>query len=117
MNLDSTAAGWISFLLPWQHNRLVEQLGGEVARECHADLWKCVRPHVMGMDVAETRGYVRARAEEFVVTSVDHVFERRRPNDSLRPRVVALAVEQIIHWVVRDALSDNSPVEARPMAA
>ena len=113
MNLESPSSGLFAFLFPWHQARLVEQVGGEVARECRADFWQGVCPRVVGMGVAEVRGYVRAIAEGFVVTEVDQVLDRRRLNPALRPRVVASAVDQLINLAVRDALSDVSPANAQ----
>jgi hypothetical protein len=118
MNLNSSTANVLSFLFPWQRTRLVvEQMGGEVARECRADFWRRLSRRVVGMSVAEVRGYARALAEGAVVAEVDHVIERRRLTLALRDRVVASGVDQLVSLAVRDALSEESPVSARPLAA
>jgi hypothetical protein len=117
MNNESPSTSLFAFLFPWHQTRLVEQVGGEVARECRGDFWRGVCPRVVGMGVAEVRGYVRALAEGFIVTEVDQVLERRRLSPALRPKVVASAVDQLINLAVRDSLSDVSPANVRPLAA
>jgi hypothetical protein len=117
MNLESSSNSLFAFLFPWHQSRLVEQVGGEVARECRADFWRGVCPRVVGMSVAEVRGYARALAEGFVVAEVDHVLDRRRLSPALRPRVVSSAVDQLVNLAVRDALSDGSSADVRPLAA
>jgi hypothetical protein len=116
MNLDYSS-NLFAFLFPWQQTRLVEQVGGEAARECRADFWQRVAPRVAGMSVAEVRGYVRALAEGVVAAEVDQAINRRRLNPALSPRVVAAAVDQLINLAVRDALSDAAPPAVRPLAA
>jgi hypothetical protein len=117
MNLEYPSTNLFAFLFPWHQTRLVEQVGGEAARECRADFWQCVAPRVVGMSVAEVRGYVRALAEGFIVGEVDQVLNRRRLNPTLRLRVVAAAVDQLINLAVRDALSDAASANVRPLAA
>jgi hypothetical protein len=116
MNLDYSS-NLFAFLFPWQQTRLVEQVGGEAARECRADFWQCIAPRIVGMSVAEVRGYVRALAEGVVATEVEQAINRRRLNSALRPRVVAAAVDQLINLAVRDALSDAAQPAVRPLAA
>ena len=108
---------WLGFVFSRRQSRLAEQVGGEVARECRGDFWRCVGPQAAGMGMARVKGYVRALAEGFVVAEVDEVLERRRLNPALRARVVASAVEQLIVLAVRDWLSELAPAGARPLAA
>ena len=117
MNLESPTTKLSAFFFPWRQTRLVSQVGGEVARQCRADFWQCVCSRVVGMDVAEIRGYVRAIADGYIGAEVDHAFNRRRLSPVLRPQVVASAVDQLINLTVRDALSQGSPANVRPLAA
>jgi hypothetical protein len=96
---------------------LVEQAGGEVARECHAELWQRVRRQVAGMSVPEIRGYVRAHAAGVAADQVEVVLSRRALKPALGSRVLASGIDQLVSMAVRDALIDESPAEARPMAA
>ena len=117
MNIESPATKLSAFLLPWRQTRLVSQVGGEVARQCHADFWQCVGSRVVGMEVAEIKGYVRAVADGFIVAEVDQVLNRRRLSTAVRSQVVASAVHQLINLTVRDALRHGSPANVRPLAA
>jgi hypothetical protein len=117
MDTASPTAGLFGWLFPWHRARLVEQAGGEAARECRAAFWQRLAPRTAGMDVAEVRGYAHALAEGFVTANVDRVLERRRLGPSLRAEVMASAVRQLIGFAVRDALSEELSAMARPLAA
>ncbi len=117
MNLEFPSIGLLAFLCSRRQARLVEQVGGEVARECRADFWQWVYPRVVGMSIAGVRGYVRAIAEGFIQGEVDHIVNRRRLSPALRPQIVAAGVEQLIHLAVRDALSDVTPINVARHAA
>jgi hypothetical protein len=107
----------VLILFPWCKTRLVEQAGGEVARECRDELWHCVHRQVVGMSVSEVRGYVRAYAVGIADAQVEEVLGRRSLKLSLRDRVLASGVEQLVSMTVRDALLADSPEEARSLAA
>jgi hypothetical protein len=117
MNTIAPSSYLLAFLLPWRRTRLVEQAGGEVARECRADLWQRVRRPVAGMSVPELRGYVRAHAVGIAATHVEQVLGRRSLNSALQVRVLASSVDQLVSMAVRDALTEESPGEARNLAA
>jgi hypothetical protein len=117
MNPTSLSNSLRTLLFPWVRARLVEQAGGEVARECHAELWQRVRRQVAGMSVPEIRGYVRAHAAGIVAGQVEEVVSRRSLRPALVTRVLASGIDQLVTMAVRDALIDESPAEARPMAA
>jgi hypothetical protein len=117
MNPSSHPNSLFAFLFPWSKARLVEQVGGEVARECRAELWQRVRRQVAGMSVPELRGYVRAHAAGIAAIQVEQVLERRSLKPRLRARVLASGIEQLVSMAVRDALIEEVPLEARPLAA
>jgi hypothetical protein len=106
-----------TLLFPWSRARLIEQVGGEVARECRAELWNRVRRQVAGMSAPELRGYVRAHAAGVAAAQVEVVVERRSLKPGLRARVLASGIDQLVSMAVRDALIEESPLEARPLAA
>ena len=106
-----------TFLFPWSKARLVEQAGGEVARECRAELWQRVRHQVAGMSVPEIRGYVRAHAVGIATAQVEQVLSRRSLKPALRVRVLESGVDQLVNMAVRDTLIEESPDEARTLAA
>jgi hypothetical protein len=104
-------------LFPSYRTRLVEQAGGEVARECRAGLWQQVRRQTAGMSTPEIRGYARAHAAGLAAAQVDPVLDRRSLGPTLRLRVLASSIDQLVGMAIRDALSDETPAAARPMAA
>jgi len=105
------------YWLPWQKSRLVEQVAGEVARQCRASLWQRMCQKTITMSVSEIKGYVRARAAGFVGNEVDLACMRRRLSAKLRSQVLASAIEQLTTMVIRDVLSDPIPGDIRTMAA
>ncbi len=115
--MESLSNSLRMLLFPWSRARLVEQAGGEVARECRAELWRRVRRQVASMSVPEIRGYVRAHAAGIAAVQVEAVLSRRALKPSLGTRVLASGVDQLVSMTVRDALIDESPAEARTLAA
>jgi hypothetical protein len=115
--ISTTHNALLTTLFPWRQIRLVEQAGGEIARQCRADLWKRVRRQTVGMNTSEIRGYARAYAAGFADSQVDQVLDRRSLKPSLRHRVLASGIEQLVGMVVRDALCNDVSADARPLAA
>jgi hypothetical protein len=104
-------------LFPWCRARLIEQVGGEIARECRAELWERVHVQVAYMSVPEIRGYVRAHAAGIAAAQVEDVLGRRSLRPSLAAGVLAAGIEQLVHLTVRDALMGEPASEARTLAA
>jgi hypothetical protein len=117
MNPTTLRNTLLTTLFPSYRARLIEQAGGEVARECQTSLWKRVRQQTYGMSAPEIRGYARAHAAEFAANHVDLVLDRRSLQPSLRLSVLASSIDQLVSMTIRDALSDEMPAVARPMAA
>ncbi len=69
------------------------------------------------MSVPEIRGYVRAHAAGVAADQVEVVLTRRALKSCFATRVLASGVDQLVTMTIRDALIDESPAEARPMAA
>ncbi len=90
-------------LFPWRRRRLVAQMGGELARQCRADLWHRVCGLACGMSLAELRGYARAQAAALVAAEAEDALGRCRLRQPLRERVVAAGVDQAVSMAVRDA--------------
>jgi hypothetical protein len=111
------AIGFLSHWLPWQKTRLVQQVAGEVARQCRASLWQYLGHKTTMMSISEIRGYVRAHAIGFVGNEVDRACLRRRIGLSLRAQVAAAAVEQLITMVIHDVLCEQPPCDIKTMAA
>lgn len=104
-------------LFPWTRTRVVEQAGGEVARECRAELWQRVHRQVAFMSVSEIRGYVRAHAAGVAAPQVEGVLHRRSLTPTLSARVLAAGIDQLVTLTIRDALMGEPIAEARPLAA
>jgi hypothetical protein len=117
MSTTAVANAVLPFLVPGYRSRLIEQAGGEIARECRADLWNRVRQQTIGMSIPEIRGYVRAHAAGIAESQIDLVLDRRSLRASLRTHVLASSIDQLVGMAVRDALSDEMPADARLMAA
>ena len=117
MSPTSLSSSLCTLLFPWSRARLVEQAGGEVARECRAELWQRVRRQVAGMSVPEIRGYVRAHAAGVAADQIEVVLSRHSLKPSFATRVLASGVDQLVSMTIRDALIDELAAEARPMAA
>ncbi len=105
------------FSWPWRRNRLIEQVGGEIARECREDLWGQVEHRIEGMSIPEARGYIRARAAGIVENFATGAMERRSLRPELRPRVLEAAVDRLVGLALHDALSVAVPAGARNRAA
>ncbi len=117
MNLDSFALQLLAYVFPWYQARLVEQVGGEVARECRRTLWQQISRRIRGMSVAEVRGYARAQAVAIVAPEVDEALVRRRLNPALRNAVLEASIDQLVALAVRDVLSEAPAPATRSMAA
>ena len=76
--------GTLEGLFAWLDHSLVRQAAGELARECHVDLWEATSERASQMTRDEARGYIRAFAPEFLVREIDLVLHARRVRDSLR---------------------------------
>ena len=117
MNLTKLPNSLCMVLFPWSRARLVDQAGGEVARQCRAELWQRVHRQVAGMSVPEIRGYVRAHAAGIAAAQVEEVLSRRSLKPTLGTRVLASGVDQLVSMTIRDALIGEPSAEARPLAA
>jgi len=89
-------------LFVWLDISLVRQAAGELARECHIAVWQATCEAARGMSRDEARGYIRAYAPHFLDQEVDVVLQRRRVRDSLRQRILAEAVDQVVDLVIKD---------------
>lgn len=108
---------FVRLISPWHNRLLVEQAGGELARDCRADVWQRGRRCTDGMSIAAIRGYVRAQAAGCVRPKVDEIASRHRLTPSMGPQVMESAIEQLVGMVLHDFLSGASPTRERSMAA
>jgi hypothetical protein len=117
MDVTNPTIDWWMLLLPWHRTRLAEQLGGELARECRAELWQHIGRQIVGMSVPEARGYARVQAARLAADRMDLVLGRRSLDLALRSRMLASGIDQLIGMAVRDALSEQPLAESRTRAA
>jgi hypothetical protein len=117
MNSAASPKSILALLCPWSKAHLVEQAGGEVARECRAELWCRIARQISGMSVPEIRGYVRAHAAGIAASQLGQVLVRRALKPSLGVRVLASSIDQLVSMVVHDALAEELPGDARTLAA
>jgi hypothetical protein len=69
------------------------------------------------MDVAELRGYVRARAGVCVRRQVQHAMGRNDAHESLSTESLSAAIERVVHLVVREQLLRSQLPVVRRAAA
>jgi hypothetical protein len=87
---------------------LAERSAAELLNECHT--WP-------QMDVAELRGYARARAAGTVRQQARLAIVDLNPHVALPADLVAAAVERTVHLVVRDRLLQSQLPVVRRAAA
>jgi hypothetical protein len=112
-----TANSLLNLLVPWHNRHLVDQLGGQLARECRGDLWQRGQRCLGSMTIAAVRGYARARASGCMAAKADQMLTERHLKSTLRARVIDAAVEQLVGMVVHDVLTGQLPADERSMAA
>jgi hypothetical protein len=116
MDVTYLPASWLC-LFPWRLRRLVAQTGGELARQCRAELWHRVCRRAGQMSLAELRGYARAQAAGLVAAEADGLLGPRHLRQPQRERVLAAAIDQAVNMALRDALRAPPAEAARPLAA
>ncbi|MGA2063476.1 MAG: hypothetical protein ABSG86_00825 [Thermoguttaceae bacterium] len=107
---------WAGALFHWLHGPLARQAAGEVARECRPALLSRALEAIEPMSIPQSLGYVRALAPGFVDREIDAVISRRRISPSLRTRIFAEAIEQVIALVVDDIARLRSATGSARMA-
>ena len=117
MDVTNPTMDWWTLLLPWRRTRLAEQLGGELARECRAELWRRIGRQIAGMSTPEARGYARVQAAQLAADHIDMVLGHRSLDPALRDRMLASGIDQLIGMAVRDALSEPPLAEPQTRAA
>jgi hypothetical protein len=112
-----TANSLLDLLFPWHNRHLVEQLGGQLARECRGDFWRRGHRCLGSMSIAAIRGYARAQAGGCMTSKMDQVLLHRRLGPALRTRVMDAAIDQLVGMVVHDVLAGQLPADERSIAA
>jgi hypothetical protein len=96
------AEGVLDRLFAWLDISLVRQTAGELARECQAAVCEATCGKIRGLTAQEAREHIRAVAPKFLEKEVAMVLERRRVRESLRQRILAEAVDQLVEFVIKD---------------
>jgi len=88
-----------------QMSMLVKQLSDA----CLTDVWDRVRNHVFAMDLAEARGYIRARAMAPVRHHLPHVTRHSGSlSAELRTRLRARATDRVVQRILCDLAAGSS---------
>jgi len=94
--------GLLDWLFNWLDTSLIQQTAGELARECHSEIWEKLGDDLGLMTPAKAREYVQEFALEAVNAEVKAIMQRHRVRAVLQPQVVSHAVEQLVELVVKD---------------
>jgi hypothetical protein len=101
---------WFSFL--FRRNRGERQLAALVrllSDACQSDVWDRVRDHVFSMELAEARGYIRARAMAPVRQRLPLVIPgAEKMPSALRTRVAAHATDRLVQRIICELASGSS---------
>ena len=117
MKANFSPSVFLTSLFPWHSCHIVEQVAGEVARECRNSVWQRVYHRTANMSLAEIRGYVRAQAKGFVDDEVERAIHRRHLKAKLRRRLIDASVDQLVVMVAHDVLASDPPVRTKALAA
>ncbi len=109
--------GRFKLLFPWQKRRWTDQIGGQLARECRADIWQRRHQYLATMSIAAIRGYVRAEAGERLAPKIDHVLPGQNLKPALRNGALDAATDQLIGMVLHDVLAGAPALGERSLAA
>ncbi len=102
---------FLQALLAVNSRRQMAQLATEVARRSQRAVIDKVGPSVRWMSIAETRGYVRARARSVLETAVDGLLPDGLTADPvMRRNLIEEALERSIVWVVAQKVKVDSPL-------
>ena len=85
----------------------------EISNQSHPDIWNRVRDLIFDMDLAEARGYVRARAIKVIRRRVAAAVATHHDlDDQARQLLTRLATERVVQLIITDFVS-GSPVARR----
>ena len=91
-------------------HRLVE-VAEQIANQCLDSVWPQIQPRVEAMQLAELRGYVRARTRGAVNR---HVAQSSQTQGLAADRLVAAVLDEVTRMAVARALAP-APAVAAPM--
>jgi hypothetical protein len=105
-------------LLTVNSRRQMAQLATEIARRSQKAVLEKVGQGVRWMSIAETRGYVRARARGILEAAVDTLLPDRAAGDAvMRRNLIDEALERSIVWIVAQKVKVDSPLSRVQRAA
>ena len=97
------------FVERYARHKRARQLVDLVAGRSHSAVWDRVERQVVTMQLAEARGYIRARAAEVIHDHVD-AEHRRRPLSPLlrKDQLISHATDRVVSLIFRDLLNLSS---------
>jgi hypothetical protein len=98
--------------------RLVSDLSSQIATRSHELTLGAALQRAMQLPLGEARGYIRARSRPIAERQSKLVFELQPPlTGELRKQSVELALELIVHGVVRDVMTARAARLIQPARA
>jgi len=100
---------WLRFLLPIRQDARLAELAGRIAARNRPDIWERVYRRARTMDMAEARGYVRARVAAVIQPEVELALARSpKLAGRQRLRLVCLATEAAVTDAVAQLVAERS---------
>jgi hypothetical protein len=102
---------WLSVLSLTSDTKLRE-LAHQIASSCHAAVNRAVGPRIADLELAEARGYVRARSSSLIRHEIEQLVSEQPKLQYSREELEHLASEATIRQVVWQMLSDRKQHQA-----
>lgn len=100
-----------------QTEAYVDRLAREIAKQAQPQVWDRVRDEILHMNIAEARGYARARAAAVVRDHVATTLASHEAIEEWASKLLAdLAMERTVHRLVTDLVA-GGPWARRATAA
>ena len=98
-----------TLLFRHRNQQLASELARQIARDSQPVVWDRVRGRIFEMNVAEARGYVRARAWEVLRTRTETAMAMNQRQDAaLAQRILFEASERLVQRIIADLLAGSS---------
>jgi hypothetical protein len=95
-------------------SRLQARLANEIAQRSLPEAWERIERRVVGMRLAEARGYIRARVAQIVHREADLAIALQSAEPSLeRGRLVAQATDALVALLFRELM--HVPAKYHPL--
>ena len=90
-------------------DRHIAQMAREIASQAQPSVWDQVRQRIFDMNLAEARGYVRARSAAVVRVHTDAtLFELRVSDSELRGDLLEEVGQRVVQRVLSDLIAGSS---------